>query len=265
MTVTAISSADPSKQNSVAVTVTSNFTLQVSAPATVAANASVAIVATMTAVPGSNPKTGLSWNLSGTGCSGTRCGILSVTTTQSTGGNSVADTATYTAPASTPQPNTVTVTVTPQADPTKMAQASIAIQSGASLAISPFTATLAANHRITLAVTENQVNGALNWTVNGVPGGNSTFGELCAVGSSPCRASAAVPHFKCDFVAPGAIPSPNPVSVMATSANNPQVFASSQITLLNHILVSVLPNNVSVPPLGTQGFTATFSEQRIKM
>jgi len=47
------------------------------------------------------------------------------------------------------QPNTVTVTVTPQADPRKRRRP-ITIVQGAGLSISPATATLAGNQRITL-------------------------------------------------------------------------------------------------------------------
>jgi hypothetical protein len=41
-----------------------------------------------------------------------------------------------------------------------------------------------------------------------------------------------------------------------TSAGNPAFAASSQITILNHVLVSLLPNSVTLPALGVQGFTA---------
>ena len=70
VTVTATSVADPSKQNSASITVTSNFTLQLAAPSSVSTSATVALVATLTVVRGSNPKNGLVWNLSGTGWSG---------------------------------------------------------------------------------------------------------------------------------------------------------------------------------------------------
>src|SRR5208337_2445195 len=140
VTLTATSVADPSKQNSAGVLITSNFSLQLTAPATVQPGVTAALVATMTPVPGSNPSSALSWSLSGTGCSGSACGILTVTTTQSAGGNSIANTANYTAPAAVPQPDTVTVTVTPQADPTKAQQANITIAQGAGLSISPPTA-----------------------------------------------------------------------------------------------------------------------------
>src|SRR5208282_4835526 len=202
-------------------------TLQLSAPASLQPGVTAALVATMTPVAGSNPSSVLSWSLSGAGCSGSACGILTVTTTQSAGGNAVADTANYTAPATVPQPDTVTVTVTPQADPSKKQQAIITIAQGASLGISPSTATLAGNHRITLSASVNgATSNVLNWGVNGVSGGNATLGQICVVGSSPCQS--------------------------LTSGT-----ASAQITVINHVLVSVQPANVTLPPLGVQGFTAS--------
>jgi hypothetical protein len=119
LTLTAQSVADPSKQISAAVAITSNFSLQLSAPSSVPAGATATIVATLTPVLGSNPNSTLAWALSGPGCSGSSCGTLTVFTTQTVGGNSLSDSATYTAPVSPPSPNTVTVTVTPQADPSK--------------------------------------------------------------------------------------------------------------------------------------------------
>src|SRR5260370_430810 len=82
-TLTAQSVADPSKQVSAAVAITSGFSLQLGAPSGVPAGGTTTIVATMTPVPGSNPSTVLSWTLSGAGCSGSSCGTLTVVTTQS--------------------------------------------------------------------------------------------------------------------------------------------------------------------------------------
>jgi len=258
VTLTATSAADPSKQNSANVLITSNFTLQLSAPATVQPGVTAALVATMTPVAGSNPSSSLSWSLSGAGCSGSSCGVLTVTTTQSAGGTAVADTANYTAPVTPPQPNTVTVTVTPQADPTKKQQANITIAQGASLSISPSIATLAGNHRITLAASLNGASSnILNWSVNGVSGGNATLGQICVVGSSPCQSLTSGIATQADYLAPGSIPAPNPVSVTVASASNPGLTASAQITVINHVLVSVQPKNVTLPPLGVQGFTAS--------
>jgi hypothetical protein len=258
VTLTATSAADPSRQNSASVLITSGFSLQLSAPATVQPGVTAALVATMTPVPGSNPSSSLSWSLSGTGCSGSACGILTVTTTQSAGGNAIADTANYTAPLIPPQPDTVTVSVTPQADPAKKTQANITIAQGAGLGISPPTATLAGNHRITLTASLNGVaNHGLAWSVNGVSGGNATLGQICVVGSSPCQILASGTATQADYLAPGAIPATNPVSVAVTSVGNPSLSASAQVTVINHVLVSVQPNNATLPPLGVQGFTAS--------
>ncbi|HEV1994988.1 MAG TPA: hypothetical protein VGR03_11710 [Candidatus Acidoferrum sp.] len=257
-TLTAQSVADPSKQISAALAITSNFSLQLSAPFSVPAGGTATIVATLTPVPGSNPSTTLAWALSGPGCSGSSCGTLTVVTTQTAGGNPVADSATYTAPATAPSPNTVTVTVTPQADPSKKAQATLAIQAGVNVSVSPATATLAANHRVTLNA---QVNGTSNtgviWSVNGIAGGNTTFGQICAVSSNPCQTVTSTTTPQVEYRAPGAIPSPNPVSATAVSAADSTKSASAQITVINHVLVSVLPGSATLAPLAVQGFTAS--------
>jgi hypothetical protein len=258
VTLTATSVADLTKQNSATLTITSHFTLQLAAPSSLQPGVTSAIVATLTPVPGSVPSAALSWSLSGSGCTGSACGILSVITTQSTGGGAIADTANYTAPAAPPQPNTIVITVTPQADPSKQTQVTIAIQGGPSLSLSPSTATLAATHRVTLTVAENGATGSsLVWSVNGIPGGNSTVGQLCVVASSPCQSVTGGTTTQVDYVAPGAIPSSNPVSVQVTIAGNPAISSSVQITVLNHILVSVFPNSVTLTPLGVQGFSAS--------
>jgi hypothetical protein len=258
VTLAAISVADPSKQNSAPLTITSHFTLQVAAPSSLQPGITAAIVATLTPAPSSNPSAVLSWSLSGSGCSGSACGILTVITTQSAGGGAIADTANYTAPSTPPQPNTVVITVTPQADPSKKTQATIAIQPGPSLGLTPSTATLAANHRVTLTVTENSLAGSsLVWKVNGISGGNSTVGQFCVVASSPCQSVTNGAATQVDYIAPGAIPSSNPVSVQVAISGSPTIFSSAQITIINHVLVSVFPNSVTLPSLGVQGFTAS--------
>jgi len=258
VTLTAQSVADPSKQVSAAVAITSTFSLQLIAPSGVPAGAAATVVATMTPVPGSNPSNVLTWSLSGPGCSGASCGALSVITSQSVGGNAISDSATYTAPVAAPNPNTVTVTVTPQADPTRKTQATLSIQPGVNVSLSPATATLAINHRVTMTA---QVNGTSNsgvtWSVNGVAGGSASLGQLCVVGSSPCQTVTSGAAQQADYLAPGAVPSPNPVSVTVTSAADTTKSASAQITVINHVLVSVLPGSVTLAPQAVQGFTAS--------
>jgi len=258
VTLTATSAADPSKQASAPLAVTSHFTLQITAPSSLQPGATSVIVASLTPVPGSKPSTALSWTLSGPGCTGNACGVFSVITTQSAGAGSITNSANYTAPAAPPQPNTVTITVTPQADPAKQASATVAIQSAGGIGISPSTFTLAVNHRVTLSVAETGAAGeTLSWSVNGIPGGNAALGQICTVASSPCHGVTSGSATQVDYLAPGATPSPDPISVQVATSTNPALTASAQITVINHVLVSVFPNNVTLPPLGVQGFAAT--------
>jgi hypothetical protein len=256
-TLIAQSVADPSKQATAVINITSHFTLQVTAPQSVPAGGTATIVATMTPIAGSNPSTVLAWSLSGPGCSSTACGTLTIVTTQGSGGEVIADTATYTAPATVPNPDSVTVTVTPQADPTKKAQATMAVQAGVNVSLFPATDTLAANHRVTLtAQVFGTTNTGVSWSVSGVSGGNSTLGQICVVGSSPCQSVTSGSALQVDYVAPGTIPQPNPVSVSATSAADATKSATAQITVINHVLVSVQPASITLAPLAVEGFAA---------
>lgn len=254
----ATSVADPSKQSTATLTVTSHFTLQLTAPADLTSGGNSTLVAVLTPVAGSNPNTALSWSLSGNGCTGSACGILNVTTTQSAGAVPLQNTAVYTAPATPPQPDTVTVTVTPQADPSKQVRANIAILAGQGIAISPALATVAVNGRLTLTASQAVTSGSsFTWSVNGVPGGNATFGQICVTGSSPCQPFSTGTATQVDYLAPGSIPSPNPFPITLSSASNPSLSSSAEITILNHVVVSLAPSSVTLPPLGVQSFTAT--------
>ena len=261
--LTAQSVADSSKQATATLTITSNFTLQLTAPANVPVSGSATIAAMLSPVAASSPSEALSWSVSGSGCSGASCGVLNVLTQQSTAGGSAAPkTATYNAPSMVPNPAIVTITVTPQADPSKKAQAALTILPGGSVIVLPSTATLAANHRITLTAQVGAIPVAgttpgVNWSVNGIAGGNSTIGRICVVATNPCQPVTNGSAAQVDYVAPGGIPSPNPVSVQATNAADSTKQASAQITILNHVLVTVQPASVTLAPLAVQAFTTT--------
>jgi len=257
LTLTAQSVADPAKQASAAVTITSNFSLHLAAPASLASGGSSVIAATLTPVPGSNPSTNLTWTISGPGCSGVGCGVLAVVTNQVLGGV-MSTSATYTAPVTPPNPNIVTISVTPQADPSKQAQATVTIQPGVGVALSPGTTTLSANHRVTLTTQVfGSVNPAVTWTVNGFSNSNGTVGQLCVVASNPCQPLIAGSNMQVDYQSPGSIPTPNPVTVRATSVADTTRSATAQITVINHDVVTVLPSSATLAPLAVQQFTAT--------
>ncbi|HYK40658.1 MAG TPA: hypothetical protein VEU98_11545, partial [Candidatus Eremiobacteraceae bacterium] len=176
--VNAQSVADPSKTASAALNITSNFLLQLAAPTSTGIGSTVAVVATLTPIPNSNPNSALNWSVTGSGCSGSSCGSIVPATTQFDANNVVVSSANYAAPIAAPTPNAVIITVTPTADPAKKAQAPIAVQQSAGISISPNTAALAANHRVTFVVQLSGIQNAnLNWSVNGIPGGSATVGQ----------------------------------------------------------------------------------------
>src|SRR5258708_9413870 len=259
VTLAAQSVADPSKQASVEIVVTSHFTLQLSAPGTVSTAATAVLVATLTPVAGSNPSSIINWSVGGSGCAGSACGTLSTVTTQtisaSSGSTADNESANYIAPSSAPSPNTVTITATPQADSTKKVQANIIVQAGVNVSLLPISATVAANHPLMISV---QVNGSsnpvVNWTVNGLAGGNASQGKICAVNSTPCAELTASGASQVDYVAPGALP--NPVTIRATSAADSTKSATAEISVINHVLVSILPGSVVLAPGAVEPFSA---------
>jgi hypothetical protein len=258
VSLTASSVADPTKQSTAIITITSHFTLQLSAPANVQAGSAVTLTATLTPVPGSNPSNALSWSLQGTGCTSSACGVLTVTTGQSVGAAPIGNIATYTAPSTAPQPATVLITVTPLADPSKLVQANITILPGSGISLSPPTAMLAVNQSLTLSAAQSSSpSGSLNWSVNGIPGGSYVYGQICVLGSNPCQPIASSSTTQVNYVAPGSVPAANPVSISVSSASNPALTASAQISVLSQFVVTVLPNNVTLAPSAVQSFAAT--------
>jgi len=166
--------------------------------------------------------------------------------------------ATYAAPVTPPNPNIVTISITPQADPSKKAQAAITIQPGVGVALSPGTVTLSGNHRLTLtAQVFGSANNAVTWTVNGSANGNGTVGQICVVASNPCQPLSPGNNLQVDYQAPGAIPTTNPVTVRATSVADLTRNATAQITVINHDVVTVLPSAATLAPLAVQQFVAT--------
>jgi hypothetical protein len=254
LTISAASVADPSKKALAAITVTSNFTFTLTGPSSIAAGASASLAATLTPVPNSNPNPAISWSISGTGCSGVSCGTISAT------GSGAA--ATYTAPTTIPSPPSVTVTATPLAAPLKSATIALAITSApiVTVVLVPNAATLSINDRQTLtAQVQSSSNTGVVWSVNGVAGGNFTLGRVCLAGSNPCQTVTSANAGSVDYVAPPAVPSPNPVTLSAVSQADPTKSAGSAITIIPHVVVSVSPPSVTLAPGGSQAFTALVS------
>jgi hypothetical protein len=256
VTVTAQSAADPSKQASALVHIASGFTVSLAGPLSVTTGGTGEFTAMIEATPGSNPSRAISWSLSGAGCTGSACG--SVAASPGPSGISVA---VFTAPAVAPIPNIVSISATPAADPGKAASRTITITPASTdivVRITPLESTLAVNHRqILTADVTGTANKNVTWQVNGISGGNTLVGQVCIAATSPCQPITTSAAAAVDYLAPSAVPQPNPVIIVATSQADPLRSASLRITVLARLVVAVSPPSVTVAPNTTQQFSAT--------
>ena len=100
--------------------------------------------------------------------------------------------------------------------------------------LQPTETSVRVNNAITITptVTGSQ-DTALTWTVNGIPGGNSTIGTINAQGV---------------YTAPSVVPNPNLVVVQATSVDNPNSLTIVNVQVLNPvpILLAAAPVNLNI-------------------
>jgi hypothetical protein len=170
-------------------------------------------------VTNDNAGKGVTWTLSGTGCSGATCG--SVTPSSSGSGAMVV----YTAPATVPS-GTVALTATSVSDSTKSAGATIAVTAGPALtvSVSPNTASLAAGgatQTFTAVVQNDSQNDGVSWTLAGPNCSSAT----CGIMSSASSSSGSPVTYTSPANAVGT------VTLTATSISNGAVSASATITL----------------------------------
>ena len=100
--------------------------------------------------------------------------------------------------------------------------------------LQPSETSVRVNNTITItpSVTGSQ-DTALNWTVNGVAGGNAQIGTISATGV---------------YTAPAVVPNPNLVVVQATSVDNPNSVTIVNVQVLNPvpILLNAAPSTVNI-------------------
>jgi len=152
---------------------------------------------------------GVTWSLSGAGCSGSTCGSLTSVTTTSV---------TYNAPPSAPSPAIVTLTATSVSDNTKTASATITvIAGGLSVSVSPKRAavTMSASQTVQLTATvfNDPSNSGVVWSVDNNNGGTAASGTISTTG----------------LYTPGTQPGVHIVT--ATSVANAAVTASSTVAV----------------------------------
>jgi serine protease len=124
----------------------------------------------------------------------------------------------YKAPASVPTPATVTVTATSAADTTKSGSAQVTVTVPIAVSITPATASVQTGmSQIFAATVTGSSSTTVNWSVNGVAGGNAMVGTISTSGV---------------YTAPMTVPTPATVTVTAVSATDSTKSASAQATVV---------------------------------
>ena len=247
--LTATSVADTTKQATATVTITNpDLPIAVNiSPATASLQAGTGTQTFSATLQNDVQSKGVTWSLSGSGCSGATCGSLS---------NSTSTSVKYTAPTAVPSPATVTLTATSVADTTKQATATVTITNPnlpIAVNISPATASLQAGTgtQTFSATLQNDVQSkGVTWSLSGSGCSGATCGSLSNSTSTSVK-----------YTAPTAVPSPATVMLNATSVADTTKQATATITITNPdlpIAVNISPATASLQAgTGTQTFSAT--------
>lgn len=235
VTVTAISVADSSKSSSSQVTVTALPAISLTlAPSPVTVQTGIGSQLFTATLQNDAQNQGVSWTISGAGCSGATCGTLS---------NLTATTVTYSAPPNQPVPNTVTLTAAAKADSTKTTAVTITLSSPVSVSVSPATISLnvTRSKQFSPTVTNDSQNKGVTWSLSGTGCSGATCGTISATGL---------------YTAPAAVPSGS-VTVTATSVADPARASTAIVTILPAITVSVSPGAATLQTQQTQNFSVS--------
>jgi len=208
------------------------------------------------AVSNDTQSKGVTWALSGKGCSGAACGTLSGAPSASGAG------VMYTAPAAAPTPPTVTLTAISVTDSTKSSAATITISAPAApppaivVAVSPSMSSLqtGASQMFTATLQNDTQNKGVNWSL-ALSGGAACTASACGTVSPATSLSGA----SVNYTAPASASSGS-ITLTATSVadSTKSAAASITVTALAKIVVTVAPTTASVATGGaTQTFTAT--------
>jgi hypothetical protein len=172
------------------------------------------------------------WGASGSGCSGVSCG-------------SITSTGLYTAPATAPSPNTVTVTATSLLNGAMSGSTTVTIvaPNNISVTVSPSSPSIdvGSQQQFTATVTGSS-NTAVSWSLSGIGCAGSACGTISPSGL---------------YTAPSTVPSPAFVTVTATSAADNTKSGSATVIVLAHIVVTVSPTSAKLTEGQTEQFSAS--------
>jgi hypothetical protein len=241
VTLTASLTSDPSASSTLTIPI---VTLPISvvltaAPTSVTAGDTVLFNA---AVLNDLSGLGVTWSLSST-CTASACGTLS---------NASANAVNYTAPATVPAPNTVTISATSVADPTRSASTQITIlpptaASQISVVVTPTTvyATTVGAARV-VKVVATVIGDAAGL---GVKWAATCTASNCGQTPQPSNSGATA-----IFLANGDVPVGGTITLTATSDSDPSATASATVTIVNAAPITV---TFTSPPPSSLAESAT--------
>jgi hypothetical protein len=189
---------------------------------------------------------GVTWVLSGAGCTGSACGTLSV----SSSGSGVV--ITYHAPSTVPNPANVTLTATSVSNTAKKATATITVTAPVSVSISPTSASVnvSATNPFAATVTNDPANHGVTWAL-------TQSGAACA---SLCGTLSGQTATSVTYTAPASVPAIPTVTLTATSVLDTSKKASATITVTSStgtVSVTISPKRGGLTIGQTLAVTAT--------
>jgi len=200
--VKATSKADSTKSATATVNLTSIIKVSISPTAV---QIKVGSTLQFTAQITGTTITGVTWSVSGKGCSGAACGTIT-------------SSGLYTAPSTAPNPAVVTVTVTSKADSTAFATATVTLVTPIGITITPKAVVVIAGEQIQFHDSVvGTANTAVTWSVSGASCSGSACGTVSSTGL---------------YSAPANIASQMNVSVKVTSHAVSSVSATATVTIL---------------------------------
>lgn len=191
-----------------------------------------------TATVTGSPNTNVMWTIDGVTNGNAIVGQLCVPNSNPCAAPTAPETAIeYVAPPIQPQPATVTLTAISQADATATGSAEVTIsapvQPGAS--VTPFYAFLAPSQQFQfIANVTGIANTSVAWTISSAVPGQGCSGASCGLIDNAGN-----------YIAPATAPSPNAITVTATSIANPALAATATVAITSGPTIeTVLPSSV---------------------
>jgi len=192
---------------------------------------------------------GVTWALSGAGCTGAACGSLSATSSAS--GTPI----TYTAPSSQPNPTGVTLTATSAADTTKSKVATITVTAPVAVTVAPTPVNVQFNaiQFFTATVQNDTANKGVQWTL-------TQSGSSCSPGCGMLSTNASASGAPIKYTGPSGVPANPSVTLTATSVTDTARTAPAAITITPNpgtTAVTISPARAAIAKWQTQTFVAT--------